>query len=117
MNGDFSVRIPSFSANDLMASRVDLTLVFCLIATLCEHGNVVAMSAEVCEGIDVGQPVVGDVAMEQPVISSVDSPWQAATTKMDALPIRLAIDRERLTPGVCMLDKRSGIFQLVSLTG
>jgi hypothetical protein len=36
---------------------------------------------------------------------------------MDALPIWLAIDRERLTPGVCMLDNRSGIFQLVSPTG
>jgi hypothetical protein len=36
---------------------------------------------------------------------------------MDALPARPAIDRERLTPGVCMLDNRSGIFQLVSPTG
>jgi hypothetical protein len=37
-------------------------------------------------------------------------------TKMDALPTRPAIDCERLTPGVCMLDNQSGIFQLVSLT-
>jgi hypothetical protein len=29
---------------------------------------------------------------------------------MDALPMRLAIDRERLTPSVCMLDNRNGIF-------
>ncbi len=37
--------------------------------------------------------------------------------KMDALPVRPAIDRERLTPGVCMLDNRSGIFQLVNPMG
>jgi hypothetical protein len=36
---------------------------------------------------------------------------------MDALSARPAIDRERLTPGVCMLDNRSGIFWLVSPTG
>ncbi|CAM6036937.1 unnamed protein product, partial [Sphagnum compactum] len=36
---------------------------------------------------------------------------------MDALPTRPAIDRERLTLGVCMLDNRSGIFWLVSPTG
>jgi hypothetical protein len=33
------------------------------------------MSAKVCEGVDVGQLVAGDVTMEQPVISCVDSPW------------------------------------------
>jgi hypothetical protein len=111
---------PSFFANDLMVSRVDLTPIFWLAATLCEHGNVVVTSAEVCEGVDVGQPMVGDVAVEQPVISSVDSPWQAATTatatKMDTLPTRLAIGRKRFTPNVCMLDNRSGIFRLVSPT-
>jgi hypothetical protein len=36
---------------------------------------------------------------------------------MDALPIRPTIDRERLTPGVCMLDNWSGIFRLVSFMG
>ncbi len=50
------------------------------------------------------------------MLSSVDSVWQAATAKMDALLVRLAIDRERLTPSVCMLDNRNGIFQLVSPT-
>jgi hypothetical protein len=84
---------------------------------LCECGSVVATSAEVCEGVDVGQLVAGDVVVEQPVVSCVDSPWQATTTKMDALPARLAIDHERLTLGVCMLDNRSGIFRLVSPTG
>jgi hypothetical protein len=101
---------PSFLASDLMASGVDLIRVFRLATKLCERGSVVAMNAEVCEGVDVGQPVAGDVTVEQPVISSVDSPWQAAMPKMDALPTRLAIDRERLTLGACMLDNRSGIF-------
>ncbi len=77
---------PSFLANDLMASRVDLVRVFQLAATLCEHGSVVAMNVEVCEGVDVGQLVVGGVVMEQPMILSVDSPWQVVATKMDALP-------------------------------
>ncbi len=108
---------PSFSASDLMASRVDLALVFRLATTLCEYGSVVAMGAEVCEGVDVGQLMAGDVVVEQPVILGVDSPWQAAAAKMDTLLTRPAIDRERLTRGVCMLDNRSGIFQLVSPTG
>jgi len=77
---------PSFLASDLMASGVDLALVFHLATMLCERGNVIATSAEVCESVDVGQPVVGDVAVEQHVILGVDSPWQVATTKMDALP-------------------------------
>jgi len=80
------LRSPTFSSNDLMASGVDLTLVFQLAATLCERGSVVATSAEVCEGVDVGQLVAADVVMEQPVVSSVDSPWEAAAAKMDALP-------------------------------
>jgi hypothetical protein len=58
------LRSPSFSTSDLMASRVDLVRVFQLTATLCECGSVVATSAKVCEGVDVGQHVVGDVAME-----------------------------------------------------
>ncbi len=79
---------PSFSASDLMVSRVDLAHVFRLIATLCEGGSVAVTSVRVCEGVDVGQPVAGDVVMEQLVISGVDSLWQAvATAKMDALPV------------------------------
>jgi hypothetical protein len=108
---------PSFSNSDLLALGIDLTRVFRLAATLCEHGSVDAMNAEVCEGVDVGQPMAGDVAIEQLVISGVDSPWQAAMAKMDALPIRPVIDRERFTLGVCMLDNQSGIFRLVSPTG
>jgi len=65
---------PSFSTNDLMASRVDLVHVFRLVATLCECGSVAIMSAKVCEGVDVGQLMAGDVAVEQPVILGVDSP-------------------------------------------
>jgi hypothetical protein len=108
---------PSFSAMDLMALGVDLALVFWLAATLCELGSVVATSVEVCEGVNVGQLMAGDVVMEQPMISYVDSPWQAATAKMDALLARPFIDRKRLTHGVCMLDNRSGIFRLVSPMG
>jgi hypothetical protein len=84
---------------------------------LCEHGSVAATSVEVCEGVDVGQPMAGDVTVEQLVISNVYSPWQAAAVKMDGLLAWLAIDREKLTPGVCMLDNRSGYFRLVSPTG
>jgi hypothetical protein len=58
-----------------MVSGIDLAPVFQLIATLCEHGSVVATNAKVCEGVDVGQLMAGDVAMEQPMISGVDSPW------------------------------------------
>ncbi len=109
---------PSFSASHLMALGVDLAHVFQLATTLCERGSVVATSAEVCEGVDVGQHAAGDVTMEQPVISGVDSPWQATTTtKMDALLTQPTIDREKLTPSVCMLDNWSGIFQLVNPTG
>ncbi len=84
---------------------------------MCERESVAATSAEVCEGVDVGQPVARDVVVEQPMISGVDSPWQAMGAKMDALLTRPAIDRERLTPCVCMLDNRSGIFRLVSPIG
>ncbi len=76
---------PTFLTSDLMASRIDLARVFRLATTLCERGSVVAMNVEVCEGVHVGQPMVGDVAMEQLMISGVDSPWQATTTKMAAL--------------------------------
>ncbi len=61
--------------------------------------------------------MAGDVAMEQPVISGVDSPWQAAMAKMDTLPTQPTINHERLTPSVCMLDNRSGIFRLVNPMG
>jgi hypothetical protein len=55
---------PSFSANDLMASRLDLARVFQLTTTLCEHRNVATTSAKVCEGVDVGQPMAGYVVVE-----------------------------------------------------
>jgi hypothetical protein len=58
-----------------MASGIDLTCVFRLATTLCERGSVAASNAEVCEGVDVGQHVGGDVVVEQLVISGVDNPW------------------------------------------
>jgi hypothetical protein len=103
---------PSFSASDLMALGVDLALVFRLAATLCEHGSVVATSAKVCEGVNVGQPVAGEVVVEQLVISGVDSPWQMMAHKMDALLAQPAIDRERLTLGVCMLENPEWYFSV-----
>jgi hypothetical protein len=107
---------PSFSASDLMASGIDLAPIFWLASTLCERGNVATTSAEVCDDVDMGQHVARDVAMEQPLISGVDSPWQVTVAKMDALLAWPTIDRERFTPGVCMLDNWSGIFRLVSPT-
>jgi hypothetical protein len=101
---------PSFLANDLMASGITLAPVFRLVVVLCEHRSVVATSAKVCEGVDVGQPMAREVAVEQPVLSGVDSPWQVATAKMDALPAWPTTDHDRLTFGVCMLDNQSGIF-------
>ncbi len=53
---------------------------------MCECGSVATTSAQVCEGVNVGQLVAGDVVVEQPMISGVDSPWQVATAKVDALP-------------------------------
>jgi hypothetical protein len=44
-------------------------------------------------------------------------PQSGVATKMDALPAQPAIDHERLTLDVCMLDNRNGIFWLVSPTG
>ncbi len=38
-----------------------------------------------CEGVDVGQPIARDVAMEQPVLSGVHNAWQAMVAKMDTL--------------------------------
>jgi hypothetical protein len=57
---------PTFSANDLMALGVDLTHVFRLTTTLCERGSVVTTSAEVCEGVDVGQLVAGMLLWSNP---------------------------------------------------
>ncbi len=56
----------TFSVNDLMTLGIDLTRVFRLAATLCERGSVVATSAEVCEGVDVGQLVAGMLLWNNP---------------------------------------------------
>jgi hypothetical protein len=55
---------PTFLASDLMALGFDLARVFQLAATLCECGSVAITNVEVCEGVDVGQLVVGDVVVE-----------------------------------------------------
>ncbi|BBN20654.1 hypothetical protein Mp_Vg01120 [Marchantia polymorpha subsp. ruderalis] len=46
-----------------------------------------------------------------------ETTWQVATARMEFLPARLAIDRERIVSGVCMVDNRSGLFRLMSSTG
>ena len=100
-----------FLASELMASGVELAPVFRLAATLCERGPVSAKSAEVCEDVAV------EPSSEPKVVSSTDNTWHAAAARMDALPARPAIEREKLKPGVCMLDNRTGVLRLVSPTG
>jgi hypothetical protein len=57
---------PSFLASDLMASGVDLIPIFWLAATFCECGSLATTNVEVCEGVDVGQPMARDIVVEQP---------------------------------------------------
>jgi hypothetical protein len=76
---------PSFSASDLMVSRVELARVFRLTSTLFDHGSVIVTTTEVCEGVNVGQLVARDV-VEQPMISCLDSPCQVVVVNMNTLP-------------------------------
>ncbi|BBN20457.1 hypothetical protein Mp_Vg00130 [Marchantia polymorpha subsp. ruderalis] len=103
------LRSPLFSATELIDSGIDLARVFRVAATSCERGRVVATSAEIRED-----------TVEDPSSTSTlfeETTWQAATARMESLPARLAIDRETIVPGVCMVDNRSGLFCLVSSTG
>ncbi|PTQ27347.1 hypothetical protein MARPO_0204s0011, partial [Marchantia polymorpha] len=78
-------------------------------ATLCERGSITATSAEI--GETIGEELSSTTS------SSDESTWQAAAARMESLPARPAIDRERVVPGVCMVDNRSGVFRLVSAIG
>ncbi|PTQ31359.1 hypothetical protein MARPO_0112s0017 [Marchantia polymorpha] len=78
-------------------------------ATLCERGSITATSAE------IGETIGEELSSTTP--SSDESTWQAAAARMEFLPARPAIDRERVVPGVCMVDNQSGVFRLVSATG
>ncbi|OAE34633.1 hypothetical protein AXG93_3267s1000 [Marchantia polymorpha subsp. ruderalis] len=103
------MRSPLFSAMELMDSGIDLARVFRAAATLCERGSITATSAE------IGETIGEELSSTTP--SSDESTWQAAAARMESLPARPAIDRERVVPGVCMVDNRSGVFRLVSATG
>ncbi|PTQ47547.1 hypothetical protein MARPO_0007s0008, partial [Marchantia polymorpha] len=102
------MRSPLFSAMELMDSGIDLARVFRAAATLCERGSIPATSAGI--GETIGEELSSTTS------SSDESTWQAAAARMESLPARLAIDRERVVPGVCMVDNRSGVFCLVSAT-
>ena len=100
-----------FLATEVVALGVDLAPMFWKAAALCERGSVIASSAEVHEGVAVERPLVEDVAL------SSGTTWHAAAARMDALPARPAIERASVTPGVCMVDNRTGVFCLVGPTG
>ncbi|BBN08134.1 hypothetical protein Mp_4g09160 [Marchantia polymorpha subsp. ruderalis] len=103
------MRSPLFLAMELIDSGIDLARVFRAAATLCERGSINATSAE------IGETIGEELSSTTP--SSDESTWQAAAARMESLPARPAIDRERVVPGVCMVDNRSGVFRLVSATG
>ncbi|PTQ39138.1 hypothetical protein MARPO_0047s0110 [Marchantia polymorpha] len=88
--------------------RPDFPSRFCS-ATLCERGSIPATSAGI--GETIGEELSSTTS------SSDESTWQAAAARMESLPARLAIDRERVVPGVCMVDNRSGVIRLVSAIG
>lgn len=69
------VRSPLFSTIELMASGVDVALVFCVGVTLCERGSVTATSAKIRE----------DIAEEQYLTHTlrVETTWHAATERME----------------------------------
>ncbi|PTQ43569.1 hypothetical protein MARPO_0024s0079, partial [Marchantia polymorpha] len=100
---------PLFSTMELMDSWIDLARVFRAAATLCERGSITATSAE------IGETIGEKLSSTTPL--SDESTWQAAAARMESLPARPAIDRERVVLGVCMVDNWSGVFRLVSATG
>ncbi|PTQ28729.1 hypothetical protein MARPO_0156s0026, partial [Marchantia polymorpha] len=100
------MRSPLFSTMELMDYGIDLARVFRAAAMLCERGSITATSTE------IGETIGEELSSTTP--SSDESTWQAAAARMESLPARPAIDRERVVPGVCMVDNRSGVFRLVS---
>ncbi|PTQ40682.1 hypothetical protein MARPO_0038s0037 [Marchantia polymorpha] len=103
------MRSPLFSAMELIDSGINLARVFRAAATLCERGSITATSAE------IGETIGEELSSTTPL--NDESTWQAAAARMESLPARPAINLERVVPGVCMVDNRSGVFCLVSATG
>ncbi|OAE32852.1 hypothetical protein AXG93_1409s1190 [Marchantia polymorpha subsp. ruderalis] len=102
------LRSPLFLATELMDSSIDLARVFRVASTSCESGRVTATSVEICEN------TVEETSSTSTLIE--ETSWQAVAARMESLPAQPAIDRERIVPGVCMIDNRSGLFCLVSST-
>ncbi|OAE31993.1 hypothetical protein AXG93_2772s1010 [Marchantia polymorpha subsp. ruderalis] len=82
------LRSPLFSATELMNSGIDLARVFRVAAMSCERGRVTATSVEICEDT-VEEPSSTSTLIEE-------TSWQAAAARMESLPARRAIDRERI---------------------
>ncbi|BBN10962.1 hypothetical protein Mp_5g07960 [Marchantia polymorpha subsp. ruderalis] len=103
------MRSPLFLATELIDSWIDLARVFRLAATSCERGSAIATSVE------IGEAIVEELSSTTTL--SDESTWQAAAARMEFLPTRPAIDRERVVLGVCMVDNWNGVFRLVSAAG
>ncbi|OAE29984.1 hypothetical protein AXG93_669s1340 [Marchantia polymorpha subsp. ruderalis] len=99
------MRSPLFLATELIDSWIDLARVFRLAATSCERGSAIATSVE------IGEAIVEELSSTTTL--SDESTWQAAAARMEFLPTRPAIDRERVVLGVCMVDNWNGVFRLI----
>jgi hypothetical protein len=99
---------PLFST--AMVSRADFspTVVFKMVATMCERGSSTATNAMKTE-----------VHLE-PVVDSEEDTVQellAAAARVKTMPARPAIERSSISPGVVVVDNSQGIFQLVGPKG
>jgi hypothetical protein len=99
---------PLFSAT--MVSRADFspTVVFKMVATMCERGSSTATNAMKTE-----------VHLESVVDSEEDTVQEllAAAVRVKTMPARPAIERSSISPGVVVVDNSQGIFQLVGPKG
>jgi hypothetical protein len=99
---------PLFSV--AIVSRVDFspTVVFKMVATMCERGSSMATNAMKTE-----------VHLE-PVVDSEEDTVQellVAVARIKTMPARPAIERSFISPGVVVVDNSQGIFQLVGPKG
>jgi hypothetical protein len=93
-----------------MVSRVDFspTVVFKMVATMCERGSSTATNAMKTE-----------VHLKAVVDSEEDTVQElfAAAACVKTMPARPAIERSSISPGVVVVDNSQGIFQLVEPKG